>query len=131
MLKNKATCLAKIPMKVHLTDDLKTNILISTDVLIPNNFVINCASQSATIDSYQNIQIQARSVIKPHIQVKRVITNKAPIIIAPGSVINVPISYYDTLPDNYNFLFKPELTTNLSYNEEVYAYIVDLSISFI
>lgn len=57
VLKDRAIYLAKVLIEIHLTDDLKANILINTDVLTPNNFVIDYASQSATIDSCQNIQI--------------------------------------------------------------------------
>lgn len=43
MLKNKATCLTKILIEIYLIDDLKINMLISTDVLISNNLVIDYA----------------------------------------------------------------------------------------
>ena len=38
--------LAKVRMEVHLTDNLKANMLIGTDVLTPHQFLLDCASQS-------------------------------------------------------------------------------------
>lgn len=36
--------LAKVPMEVHLTDDLKVNMLIGTDVLTLHKFRLDCES---------------------------------------------------------------------------------------
>ena len=127
-----ATCLAKIPIEVHLTDNLKANMLIGTDVLTPNKFVLDCASQTATIGSCRNVKIQARSVVKPHAYIKRVVTNKDLVTLAPGSVMNVPVSYHGTLPDR-DFLFEPELpeTCHLGHHGGIYAHIVDSTMAFV
>lgn len=49
--------LTKVQIKIHLTKDLKANMLINIDVLISNRFLIDYASQSATISAYQNVKI--------------------------------------------------------------------------
>ena len=120
-------------MEVHLTDDLKANMLIGTDVLTPNKFSLDCASQTATIGSCQDAKIQARSVVKPHAQIKRVVTNKALVTMALGETMNVPISYHGTLPSDRDFLFEPELpeTHNLGHNRGIYVHVVDSSTAFV
>ena len=61
------------------------------------------------------------------------IINKISITLISGLVINILISYYDTLPDNRDFLFKPELSKSyyLDYNGGIYTHIIDLLISFV
>ena len=49
------TALAKVLMKVHLTNDLKANMLIGTDVLTPHKFLLDCVSQVVIIGSCQDV----------------------------------------------------------------------------
>ena len=127
------TCLAKVPIEVHLTDDLKANMLIGTDILTPHKFVLNCASQTATIGSCQQAQISARSVVKPHSQIKRKVKSKSAFTLPPNSVTNIPISYQGSLPDDRDFLFEPELpeSYDLGRGGGIFAHIVDASMTFI
>ena len=132
VLKEGTSCLAKVPIEVHLTDDLKANMLIGTDVLTPHKFSLDCASQTATIGSCQDAKIQARSVVKPHTQIKRVVTNKTLVTLAPGEIANVPVSYHGSLPVDRDFLFEPELTeANLGHEGGIYAHVVDATISYV
>lgn len=129
--KDGAACIAKVPMEVHLTDDLKANMLIGTDVLTPHKFSLDCAAQIAIIGSCQNIKIAARSVAKPYSQVRRVVKAKSAITLEPNSITNVPVSYHGTLPDDRDFLFEPELPINLGYQGGVFAHVVDTAMTFV
>ena len=125
--------LAKVQMEVHLTNDLKANMLIGTDVLTPHKFLLDCASQSAIIGGCQDVKISARSVAKPHSQIKRRVKSKSALTLPPNSVTNVPICYQGMLPDDRDFLFEPELpgTYNLGRNGGIFAHVVDASMTFI
>lgn len=126
---------AKVPMEVHLTEDLKANMLIGTDVLTPYNFLLDCdsQSQSATIASCQNLKISARSVVRPHSQTKRTVKAKSTITLPPNSVTNVPISYAGALPEDRDFLFEPELPAsyNLGLDGGICAHVVDSNMTFV
>lgn len=123
--------LAKVQMEVHLTDNLKANMLIGNDVLTPHQFVLDCASQSATVGSCQKIKISARSTVKSHSQVKRVIKAKSALTLPPNTVTNIPVSYHGTLPDDRDYLFEPELSMYLGGEGGVFAHIVDSSMTFV
>ena len=125
--------LAKIPMEVHLTENLKANMLLGTDVFTPQKFLLECASQSVTIFNYQNLKISAKSIIKPYSQIKRVIKTESIITLPPKSVMNIPINYASTLFDDRDFLFEPELPVsfNLGFDDDVFVHIVDSIMSFV
>ena len=48
---NKKTIIVKMQIKIHFTNDLKINMLLDINVFILYKFVLNCASQSAIINS--------------------------------------------------------------------------------
>ncbi len=58
--------LTKVQIEVYLTDNLKVNILIGTDVLISNKFSFDYTSQSTSIGTCQNVRISAQSIVKPY-----------------------------------------------------------------
>lgn len=79
------------------------------------------------------MKIQARSIIKPYSQVRRVLKTKAFVTLSANSITSIPITYNGILPDDRDFLFEPELsiTYDLGYDGGVYAYVVDCSTSFV
>lgn len=62
--------LIKIQMKIHITNNLKINMLIKTNILTSHKFLLNCASQSVIIVNYQNIKIFIKFIVKPYSQIK-------------------------------------------------------------
>ena len=122
--------LAKVQMEVHLSDDLKANMLIGTDVLTPHGFRLDCASQKAIIGGCQGVEIAARSTTSSD-QVKRVIEAKSTLTLPPNSVMDVPVSYHGSLPEERDFLFEPELSLDLGREGGVFAHIVDSLMTFI
>ena len=127
--------LAKISVEVHLTEDLKANMLIGTDVLTPHQVLLDCStdSQSATIASCQNLRISARTVVKSFSQIQRVVKSKSTITLPPKSVMNVPVSYASTLPDDRDFLFEPQLPASydLGLDGGIFAHVVDSTMTFV
>ena len=57
---------------------------------------------------------------------------KSTITLSPKSVINVSVSYA-SLSEDRDFLFKPELSVsyNLGHDRDIFAYVIDIRISFI
>ena len=123
--------LAKISTEVHLTENLKANMLIGNDVLTPHKFLIDCASQSATIGSCQGAKIAARSIAKPNAQVKRVVKAKSALTLPPNEVVDIPVSYKGALPDDRDYLFEPDIPLNLGETGGVYAHVVDSAMTFV
>ena len=46
-------------------------------------------------------------------------------------MINISINYYDTLFDDRDFLFESELVISLDKDNEIFAYIIDCSLTFV
>ena len=68
---------------------------------------------------------------KPHSQLRRVIKTHHACTVAPNSVMNIPITYHGSIPDDHDFLFKPQSCHKLGHEGGVYAHVVDSTISFI
>ena len=49
------SALAKLTVEVHLTENLKANMLIGTDVLTTHKFHLDCDTQTATIGGCENL----------------------------------------------------------------------------
>ena len=128
---NKKVVIVKVQIKVHLTNDLKINMLLDIDVFILYKFVLNCASQSIIINNYQNIKIFVRFIVKSYFQIKRVLKTKIIITLLSNTITNISINYYDTLFDNRDFLFEPELVIFFDKNNKIFAYVIDCLLTFI
>ena len=126
--------LAKLSMEIHVTEDLRTNMLVGTDVLNPKRMMLDFEAQTVTISNCQKLKFPIRSISKPHSKIKRTAKAKQTTTLTPQSITEVPISYAGTvLPEDRDFLFEPELPARfqLGSNEGVFAHLVDTSLSFV
>jgi len=122
---------AKVTMEVHVVDHLKANILVGTSVLNAHGISLDLGTQEAVIAKCNRIKIPICCVAKPHSQSRRVIKTHHAVTIAPNAVMDVPVVYHGTLPDDRDFLFEPQSCHNLGHEGGVYAHVVDSTMSFV
>lgn len=105
-------------------------MLIKNNMLKSHKFILDYNSQFAIINSCQKIKIFARFIMKSYSQIKRVIKIKSTLTLPLNIIINISISYNNILFDNRDFLFESKLSTFLDKEDEVYAYVINTSITF-
>ena len=118
-------------MEVHLVDNLKANILVGTSVLNAHGISLDLGKQEAIIAKRSHIRIPIYSVAKRHSQLRRVIKSHHACTIAPNLVVDIPMVYHGTLPENRDFLYKPQSDHKLGHDSGVYAHIADSTMSFV
>ena len=107
------------PREIHIVDQLKANILISMDVMVPENIDIIVTRAIASIGSCKvEVPIEVKSVGKT---VRLPVHAKQMIVIPARSEAQIPV-HYATLLDR-DFLFEP-MDSMLS----LYAHLVDSSV---
>ena len=122
---------AKIKMEVHITDNLRANMLVGTGVLKTHGILLDLGTQSAVVTKCNNIKIPICCTVRPHSQLRQVIKTHHACTMQPNSVVDVPIMYHGTLPDDRDFIFEPQSCHKLGHEGGVYAHIVDSTISFV
>lgn len=110
---------AHIRREVHLVDELKANILIRTDVLGPEEVVLDLGKKKAFIGSCKvTIPIQVKAWSGKSVQ--RPVHILKTTIVPPLSTLAVPIHQLVTMPVGQDFLFEPD-----DINISLYAHMVD------
>ena len=122
---------AKVTMEVHVVDHLKANILVGTNVLNTHGISLDLGTQEAVIGKCNRIKIPICCVAKPHSQLRRVVKTHHTITIAPNSIMDIPVVYHGTLPEDRDLLFEPQSCHKLGHEGGVYAHVVDSGISFV
>lgn len=90
--------------EIHLVSDLKANVLIGTDILTPENFILDFKKGVAVIGSCSvTIPITTRRHSKP---VDQVVCLKESVTIPAQSQVQVRIHHLN-LPEGRDFLFEP------------------------
>lgn len=106
--------------EVHLVQDLKTNILLGSDVLCPECFVIDLDKKEALIGSCQvtiPIDIGSRNSAPA---VQRAVHIRKTTLIPPHSVLPVVIHHLGDVPKDRDYLFEPD-----DVNFSIYAHLMD------
>ena len=122
---------AKITMEVHLAENLKANMLMGTGVLNVHGILLDLGTQSAVITKCNSLKIPICCVAKPYSQLQRVIKTHHACTVAPNTVMDIPIVYHGTIPEDRDYLFEPQSSYKLGHEGGVYAHIVDASMSFV
>ena len=128
---NQGPTTAKLAIEVHITDNLKANMLMGTGVLKAHGILLDLGTQSTTITRCNSIKIPIYCVAKPHSQLRRIIKIHHIYTVAPNSVIDIPIIYHSTIPNDRNFLFEPQSYHKLGHKGSIYTHVVDSIISFV
>ena len=111
------------PREVHIVDDLKANILIGMDVMVPEKIDVLASQATALIGSCDvSIPIDVRS--RAGRAIAHPVHSKKSLLVPPHSQVQIPV-HHACLPDR-DFFFEPD-ETNLT----LFAHFVDSSTSAI
>jgi len=120
-----------LTMEVHIVDNLRANLLIGNDVIVPERMKLDPASQRMTIGSCQDMVTHINAVAKDT-PVQRSIRSRKTVTIPAMSTVAIPISCQGkSLPTNRDFLFEPSFKGDLGFDGGVFAHIIDSSMSHI
>lgn len=122
---------AKMTVEAHLVDNLKANMLLGNDVLVPQKIKVDPANGEMIIGACQNLAVKIDVVAKDSSRVRRTVRSKGTVTIPALSVASVPVTYRGSLPDDRDLLFEPQCKQDLGYDGGVYAHVVDSSLSFV
>ena len=122
---------AQISLEAHVVDDLRANMLIGNDVIVPQKMRLDPAGQRMEIGTCRDMVTEIEAVAKSA-PVHRSIRTKSTVTIPAMSTASVPVSFQGKqLPDDRDFLFEPQFKGDLGHEGGVYAHIVDSSVSFV
>ena len=124
----KTACLTT---EVHLVDDLKANMLIGNDTMVPQGIAIDYDSQTIKFARCENLAAPIDILTRADPHAKRTIKSKGAMTIPPRSTVNVPVVYNGSIPQDRDFLFEPECQQDFGVNGGVFAHLVDSSLSFV
>ena len=117
-MKNGNEMISFIQRKIHLVDNLKTNMLVGNDITDPESFSINMAKKHAIVESTDaSISLNVRS---PKVAVHRLIHLRSTTVIPPHVEMAIPVHNVNLFASR-NFLFEPNNDIELA----MYAHFVD------
>ena len=111
-LSNDSNHLIKFIMKIHLIDDLKTNILIDIDVIKLQKMNLFFVNNTLIIDVCKNLKISIDMIIKTNLNIRRTIRAQHVSIIFSHFSIKITIIYqkidkqHDRLSNDRDYLFE-------------------------
>ena len=117
--------------EVHLVEDLKANMLIGNDTLVPQGISIDYDSKLIKFARCENLVAPIDVVARSDPNAKRTIKAKNAIMIPPRMTMEVPVVNNGSIPNDRDFLFEPECQQDLGVNGGVFAHLVDSSFSFV
>ena len=118
--------LLKFPIEANITEDLRANMLIGTDVLGPHQILLDIFNAKAIARTCQNATIPLRIRAKPHHTTPRPVYNKQRVIIPPFSQARLPIKVNKQVPEDRDSTFTPDYKHITLYN-----HVVDANFSFV
>ena len=127
---NGKLAMAKMTREVHFMDELKANMLIGTDILTPEAMKLDFENQKVDIGSC-NIRAKINSFARETPNVKRTIRSKGRTVVPPHALVQIPVQFNDQLPEDRDFLFKPQFKDELGHSGGIYAHVVDSTLSFV
>ena len=121
--KNSAT--NRFSAEIHIVDELKINLLIDNDVFNAQRVSLDLKIQIATLISCSNLEIFIDITAKKNADQRRTIRFKINFKISAEVIVQMSISYHDSLSNDRDFFFEFQCNQLLDLNEDVFAYIVD------
>ncbi len=110
-----------IRREIHLVEELKANMLVGTDIMTPEQFVLDLNKKTAFIGSCSysfDLDIEI-----PRVSIKRPVHAKTRVTILPHTMQVITIHYLN-IPHSRDFLFQPD---NVDF--ALSAYLVDANIT--
>ena len=124
----KTACLTT---EVHLVEDLKANMLIGNDTMVPQGMVIDFHRKVLRFSHCQNLETSIDVIIRTDPNAKRTIKSKSAVTIPPRMTKEIPVVYNGSIPDDRDFLFEPDCHQDLGVDGGVFAHVVDSSFHFV
>lgn len=125
-----ANAFAKITIRCHLVDGLKPKLLIGTDVICGEGFMLNFERGIATIGSCSRLTFPIIAQAKPRRITRAVVYAKQRSLLPAYSVSKLAVRLKTDLPANRDFIFDPLDGSTLN-GATIYAHMVDHEFSFI
>lgn len=125
-----ANAFAKITIHCHLVDGLKPKLLIRTDVICGEGFILNFEHGITTISSCSRLTFPIIAQAKPRRITRAVVYAKQRSLLPAYSVSKLAVHLKTDLPANRNFIFDPLDGSTLN-RATIYAHMVNHEFSFI
>ena len=134
-LSNNSNHLIKFIMKIHLIDDFKANILISTDVMKSQKMNLFFVNNILIIDVCKNLKISIDTIVKTNFNNRRIIRARHVIIIFSHITVEIVVIYQNIdkqqsrLFNNRDYFFESQCLKQIELNEddEMFVHIIDVS----
>jgi hypothetical protein len=124
-----------IRREFHLVDGLKCKLLMSLDVMVSEEMMINLTDKSLIISTCENLMISIRVNLKPNSRIRRIVHSKELVKVSSNSIISI-LTYLrgKKLSSNRDFLFESNndtLTKSLSDLDDFYTHVCDCNLAFV
>ena len=117
--------------ELYIVDDLKTKMLLNTDIMTPEKMNFDFGSQQMTIKTCKNLSFFFSSHAREQPNFKRTVRFKSFTVLSPNVTINIPVNYHGQISIDRDFLFEFQFNQNLGKNGGMFAHIVDAFLNFV
>ena len=118
-------------IKFYIVNNFKINIFINIDIMIFQKIFVNFQIKVYKFEKCQKLKISIDVITKFKSNSRKIIRNKAFIIIISKFIIKISIVYKSGISKNRDFLFEFDCVQNFDFVDEIFVYIVDFSILII
>lgn len=121
--------LAYIQCEAHIINQLSANILLGTDVLRPQKFIINYEEARLSIGACENASCPFKMRARTSIQVKRKVLARQRTKLPPNAVTPIPVIVSgsdEAVP--YDLKFTPTFESSKLPNGGIYSHLTDANI---
>ena len=131
-LVNEKLAITVLIIEVHLVDQLNVKMLVETNVISSECIILNLHHQWMIIESYQDLMIDINSKAHLHSNTRRIIQAQKSINLSSELTTSVFVFFNEkSLSDDRNFLFESQYSQNLRHDDDVFAHIVNIKLSFV
>ena len=123
--------IAKFSTEIHLVDDLKTNLLINTNVMKTQKTKLDLKKSILTIEFCKNLVTSIDTIARLVSNTKRIIRARHATIISTHFILRVFVTYHDQLFDDRDYLFESQCVVDFDDDDDVFAHIVNITLSYI
>lgn len=131
-LANEKLAITVLIIEVHLINQLNVKMLVETNVISSERIILNLHHQRMIIESYQDLMIDINSKVRLHSNTRRIIRAQKSINLSSELTTSVLVFFNErSLSDDWDFLFESQYSQNLKHDDDVFAHIVNVKLSFV
>ncbi len=131
-LANEKLAIAVLIIEVHLVNQLNVKMLVEMNVISSKRIILNLHHQWMIIKSCQDLMININSKVHLHSNTRRIIQAQKSINLSSELTTLVFIFFNErSLSDDWDFLFESQYSQNLRHDDNIFAHIVNVKLSFI